>query len=236
MLRQSIALGLAQEEYAGRFHANNARPNIALVSPSTVKDPEQLRREWERNYGGLANTGKVSVLHGGLDIKTFSINPKDAQFLEGRSFQLSEIARIFNVPIGLLHDTLSKPETYASAEQSDLRFVKYSVRPWCVRIEQKINTTVLSSQDALTCKHDLTDLLRGDLLTQAQAYTTLTNGGIATRNEARVRLDLPPSNDKEANKLTVQAQTISLSAVGSVAPITSAPVTPQSDPDTDIET
>jgi phage portal protein BeeE len=74
------------------------------------------------------------------------------------------MARLFNVPLGMLNDVLSKPETYASAEQADIRFVKHVIRPWCTRIEQKVNVTVLSSQDALTCTHDLTDLYRGDLL------------------------------------------------------------------------
>jgi HK97 family phage portal protein len=216
MCRNAIALGQAMEEHGGRTFAGGALQRVALVSPanSTIKDPEQIRTEWRKRYGGLEKTGEVAILHGGLDVKTFGINPKDAQFLEGRSFQLAEIARIFNVPLGMLHDVLSKPETYASAEQADLRFVKYSIRPWCTRIEQKINLTVLNSQDSLTCRHDLTDLLRGDLNSQAMAYNTLCGGGIMARNEARVRLDLPPDSDPEADKLTVQAQMVPLVSIG----------------------
>lgn len=212
MCRNAIGLGQAYEEHGGRTFANGAVPRIALVAPpgSVVKDPEQIRREWKKHYGGLEHSGDVAILHGGLDLKTFSINPKDAQFLEGRSFQLSEIARIYNVPLGMLHDVMSKPETYASAEQADSRFIKYSIRPWCTRIEQKVNITVLNSQDALTCRHDLTDLSRGDLLSQAQAYNTLTGGGIMRRNEARVRLDLDPDDNPAADELTVQQQYVVL--------------------------
>jgi len=212
MCRNAIGLGQAYEEHGGRTFANGAVPRVALVAPAgaTIKDPDQVRNEWKKRYGGLEHSGDVAILHGGLDLKTFSINPKDAQFLEGRSFQLSEIARIYNVPLGMLHDVMSKPETYASAEQADSRFIKYSIRPWCTRIEQKVNLTVLSSQDELTCRHDLTDLSRGDLLSQAQAYNTLAGGGIMRRNEARVRLDLDPDPNPAADELTVQQQYVVL--------------------------
>ena len=214
LMRNAVALGQAYEEHGGRFIAGGGSQKVALVSPNTVKDPDDIKKKWKQAYGGLDNAGEVAVLHGGLDVKTFGIPPKDAQFLEGRSFQLAEVARMFNVPLGMLHDVLSKPETYASAEQADMRLIKYSIRPWCTRIEQKMNVTVLGSQDSLTCSHDLTDLSRGDLLSQANAYSTLSYAGIATRNEARVRIGLQPSKDPEADKLTVQSQMVPLSSIG----------------------
>jgi HK97 family phage portal protein len=214
MCRNAVALGQAYEEQGGRFVAGGGSQKVALVSTGSVKDPEDLKRKWKQAYAGLQNSGDVAVLQGGLDVKTFGIPPKDAQFLEGRSFQLAEMARLFNIPLGMLNDTLSKPETYASAEQADIRFVKHVIRPWCTRIEQKVNVTVLSSQDALTCSHDLTDLYRGDLLSQAQSYSGLCGAGITTRNEARVKMNFPPVSDPEADKLTVQAQNIPLALIG----------------------
>lgn len=220
MCRNAIGLGHAYEEHGGRTFSNGAIPRMALVAPAgtTIKDPEQIRNEWRKRYGGLEHTGEIAILHGGLDLKTFSINPKDAQFLEGRSFQLAEIARIFNVPLGLLHDVMSKPETFASSEQADIRFIKYSIRPWCTRIEQKVNITILASQDELTCRHDLTDLARGDLLSQANAYKALVNGFIMKPNEARVRLDLDPDDNPAADELIGQMQYVVLGQDAEVLP------------------
>jgi HK97 family phage portal protein len=222
MCRNAVALGGAYEEQGGRFVAGGGSQKVALVSTGAVKDPDDLKKKWKAAYSGLEHFGEVAVLQGGLDVKTFGIPPKDAQFLEGRSFQLAEMARIFNVPLGMLNDALSKPETYASAEQADIRFVKHTIRPWCTRIEQKINLSVLDSQDALTCSHDLTDLYRGDLLSQATGYNTLCTGGIMSRNEARARLDLPPDPDPESDKLTVQAQMVPLVSIGKPASIAAA--------------
>jgi HK97 family phage portal protein len=215
MARQAIGLGLAAEEFAGRFHANNAKPNVVLKASAPVTDPQQLRNAWHDAYGSLHNTGKVAVLPPGLDIATFSINPKDAQFLEGREWQLGEIARIFGVPLQMLADVLGKTSTYASAEQFDLSFAKHTIRPWCTRIEQKINITVLGSQDSLTCKHDMSELERGDSATQSETITGYVRGGIMTPNEGRARLDLNPSTEEQADKLIVQQQMVPLNAAGS---------------------
>lgn len=214
MARQAVGLGLAAEEYAGRFCANNARPNVVLTSTAAVNDPQQLRNAWHAAYGGLENTGKVAVLPAGMDIKTFSISPADAQFLEGREWQLGEIARIFGVPLNMLADVMGKASTYASAEQFDLGFVKHTIRPWATRIEQKLNCTVLGSQDGLTCSHDLSDLQRGDAISQATTITSYVRGGVMTPNEGRSRIHLNPSADPQADKLIVQAQMVPLAMAG----------------------
>jgi HK97 family phage portal protein len=214
MERQAVALQLAQEEYAGRFFANNARPNIVLKTAGTVKDPAQLREEWRRINGGLENAGGVGVLQGGLEIQTLTINPRDAQYLEGRAFQVGEIARIFKVPMFLLGDPSGKTSTYASAEQADLVFVKHCLLPWAKRIEQKLNITILGSKNSLTCKHDFRDLLRGDSASQATAHGIYVDKGIITRNEARADIDHNPIDG--ADELTVQMQMVPLEDAGQV--------------------
>lgn len=217
MARQAVALGLGHEEYAGRFYANNAKPNMLLNYKGNLTNPEQVRSEWNRNYAGLENTGKVGVLHGDWTIHQFSISPKDAQFLEGREWQLAEIARIYRVPLQLLADFMGKAATYASAEQFDLGFAKYTIRPWLKRIEEKINMTILGSQDSLTCKHDMSDLLRGDSMTQMQVITGYVKGKILTPNEGRVRIDENPVEDPEADKLWGQMQDIPIDEAGEAA-------------------
>jgi len=233
MCRNAIALGMSMEEYSGRFIAGGGTKKVALVAPAgaTVKDPEKTKADWRRANGSLNNVGDVAVLHGGMDVKTYGVSQAEAQFLEGRSFQIAEVARIFNVPLGMLHDALSKPETYASAEQADQRFVKYSIRPWCISIEQRINTSVLGSNDKITCQHDLTDLLRGDLQSQMNAYKTGVTGGIVMPDEARAKLDLPPYGGP-AKKLYMQGQMVEMGKTPpkpKALPLTpqNAPVTPQ---------
>jgi HK97 family phage portal protein len=212
MARQAIALGLGAEEFAGRFYANRARPDVVLTAPAgtQIKDPEKLRADWKRTYGGLEHAGEVALLYGGMDVKTFTVAPRDAQFLEGRQFQIAEMARIFNIPPHMLGDPNSKAATYASAEQADLQYAKHTVSPWCERIEQKINLTILASQNALSCRHDMNELYRGDMKTRYEAYNTAILAGWMNQDEARAREDMNPIPDGQGSKYRTQAQMIEL--------------------------
>jgi HK97 family phage portal protein len=230
MFRNAIALGQAQEEQGGRFIAGGGTQKVALVAPTGTKvsDPDAVRAEWKKRNGGLENSGEVAILHGGMEPKTFGIPPRDAQFLEGRSWQISEFARIYDYPLGMLYDGLAKPETYATAEQYDLRFTKHTCRPWAGIIEAKINTTVLSSQDALTCEHDLYDLQRGDLKSQMDAFKSGVTGMVVHPNEARGRLRLPPDKDPGADQLWGQGQMMPISTLRAAK---QKPATPQQAPE-----
>ena len=213
MARQAVGLGLAAEEYAGRFYANNARPNLALTTTVGVKDPEALKKAWYEAYGGLENSGRVAVLPPGMDVKTFSIPFRDAQFLEGRAWQTGEIARLYKVPPYLIGDPSGKTSTYASAEQGDIVYGKHCLTPIARRIEQKLDMTVLGSQDALTCRHDLADIMRGDVVSQAEADASDVLNGIKTRDECRSKRGLNPFGGNAAT-LMVQMQTVPIEDAG----------------------
>lgn len=213
MFSNAVAIGQAQEEMHGRFLAGGGVQRVALVSPSgsALKDPDVIRAEWKKRNSGLANTGEVAILHGGLDVKTFGIPPKDAQFLEGRSWQLSEFSRIYDYPLGKLYDALAKTDSYASSEQDDITFVKHTIRPWAVLSESKINITVLGSDSSLVCEHDLYELQRGDLQSQMNAYKAGVTGMIVHPNEARGKMRLPPDSDPGADQLWGQGQMMPIS-------------------------
>ena len=68
----------------------------------TLKDPSRVRESWTQTFGGSANSNKVAVLEEGMKYTPISINPSEAQFLETRNFQITEIARIFRVPPHLI--------------------------------------------------------------------------------------------------------------------------------------
>ena len=51
----------------------------------------------DRIYRGSENAHKVAVLEEGMSVKTLSMPPEQAQFLETRKFQIEEICRIFRV-------------------------------------------------------------------------------------------------------------------------------------------
>jgi len=102
--RNAIGLGMAAEEYGSRFFSNGATPSGVLTHPNTVKNPGALRQSWNAAYGGSSNSGRVAILEEGMKFERISMPNNEAQFLETRKFQVSEICRIFRVPPHLVGD------------------------------------------------------------------------------------------------------------------------------------
>lgn len=97
MAKNAIGLGIAAEEYGSKFYANGAAPSGVLEHPRVLKDPSKVRESWIQTFGGSANSNKVAVLEEGMKYTPISINPAEAQFLETRKFQITEICRTFRV-------------------------------------------------------------------------------------------------------------------------------------------
>jgi HK97 family phage portal protein len=199
------------ENYASNFMRNQGRPSGVLESPKPKpKDPDyntRLSDDWKKLYGG-DNAGSTAVLWDGMLYKQVSISPNDAQYIETKKLNAADIAAIYGVPLNMLAQS-DKTATYASAEQFQIDFVRHTVRPLAVRLEQVINKALFAKEPGTFCEFDLDGLLRGDSKTQADYYRSLTDGGIMTRNEARRDLNLPER--PEANVLTVRSYEIDLS-------------------------
>jgi HK97 family phage portal protein len=184
LAKDTIGLAQAANDYGALFFANNANPGGILEHPETLEDHDKIRESWESLYG--QNGGhRLAVLEEGMKFHTVSIPPEQAQFLETRKFQLDEIARIFRVPPHMVGD-LDK-SSFSNIEQQSLEFVKYTVNPWVVRLEQAMSQALLlpSEQDSHFIKFNLDGLLRGDYETRMKGYAIGIQNGFLSPNDCR---------------------------------------------------
>lgn len=188
--RESIGLALATEEYGAKFFGNGARPGGILEHPGIVKDPEKLRESWNRVYQGAKNSHRVAVLEEGMKYHEIGMSPEDSQFLETRSFQVTEIARIFRVPPHMIGD-LSR-STFSNIEQQSIDFVVYSVRPWLVRWEQAISRSLLTEEERTIyyAKFNADGLMRGDFSSRMNGYAVGRQNGWLSANDIRQLEDM----------------------------------------------
>jgi HK97 family phage portal protein len=192
--RQGIGLGLAAEASGAAFFGNGSRLSgfLSVEKPMRKDEREDLERKWFQRFGGARNTGKVPVLSGSLKWNQMSIPPADAQYIETRNFQLSEIARMYRVPAVLI-GMADKTATYASADAFFQAFITFTMMPWATAVEQEFNRKLFPGRDDLYCKLDLNGLLRGDPKARALFYKTLFGaGGALCANEIRDWEDLDP--------------------------------------------
>lgn len=199
LARESIGLALAADEYGGRYFSNNAQVGLNFQYPGKLsKNARELLKESLEEYGRLENKFKSIITEEGAKLERLGLSNEDSQFLQSRQFQIEEIARIFRIPPILIgHPTNTM--TYASAEQLFLAFATYTIRPWCVRIEQSMNRWLLSEKDRKKYffEHVMAGLLRGDTLSRYNAYAVARNWGWMNVDEIRSLENMNPLPDNK---------------------------------------
>ena len=191
--KNTIGLGMAAEKFGSQLFGNGSRPSGILSTEKNITDREQLaliKEQWE-----TANRGdqlRTAILSGGLTWTAISISPEDAQFLETRGYQRTEIAGLFRVPPHMIGD-LSKT-TVGNVEQQAIDFVTHSLMPIYTRIEKRIKVSLLTpkERETLYAKFNVNGLLRGDMKTRGEFYWRQFQMGALSSNEIREFEDRDP--------------------------------------------
>jgi HK97 family phage portal protein/HK97 family phage major capsid protein len=209
LAREAIGLALAAEEQGARLFSNGVQTDLTLSADDIMDEDskKQLRESFMSRYAGAGNAWMPLLLEGGLKAARIGLTAQESQYIEARSFQLADIARIFRIPDVLLGISGGKTATFASAEQFFLSYVKHTLGPWCQRIEQSIHRDLLAPSEAgdYFVKHDLDSLTRADLQTRYAAHAAGITAGFLTRNEARTMEHLPtlPGLDEPLSPLNM---------------------------------
>ncbi|MGD9276350.1 MAG: phage portal protein [Candidatus Pacearchaeota archaeon] len=202
LAREAIGLGMGLEEFGARFFGSGAQFGGFIEHPKTLgsKAHENLRASLKEKYTGISNAHKIMILEEGMKYSKNMIPLNDAQFLDSRKFQILEIARIFNISPHLLRDL--DRATFNNIEEMGIEHVIYTLRPWCVRIEQSETIQLLDPADInqYFIEHELKGLLRGDIKTRYEAYNTARNGGWMNGDEIRALENMNPMPDDLGKK------------------------------------
>jgi len=193
LARESLGMALAAQEYGARFFANDAKPTGGWIEfPGSFKDAEAkkiFRESYQQAQSG-SNRGKVLVLENGMKFHEVGVTNKDAQFLELRKFQITDIARLFRVPPHMIADL--DRATFSNIEQQSLEFVMHTMTPWAERWEAAIERDLIFENEDLEVEFDFANLMRGDAASRSAYYQSGIQNGWLTRNEARAAENLNP--------------------------------------------
>lgn len=197
--RETIGLGLAAQEFGARLFSNNSVLGGLVEHPGKFKDQDTLNRlknQIEEHHRGLTKAHRILFLEEGMKWHQTAVAPEDAQFLETRKFQVAEVARIYRMPLTLLQEN-DKAATYASVEQFMLSFIVHTMRPWLVRWEQGIWSSLFFEDEKGThyAEFLVDGLLRGDITSRYAAYSTGIINGFLSPDEVRSFENLNPRPD-----------------------------------------
>src|SRR5690625_1126523 len=191
--RESIGMGLSVTEYGARFFGNGAKPGGVLEHPERLKDEKQidrLRKQWDDIHKGLDNSHRVAILEEGMQYKQIGIPPEDAQFLETRAFQRSEMAAIFQVPLHKIGDL--QHATFSNIEHQGMEFYTDTLLYWLSLWEQTIQWKIVPEfeQNRYYAEFLVDALLRGDMTSRYNTYAIGKQWGWLNSNDIRRRTNI----------------------------------------------
>jgi len=192
--REAIGQGLTLQDFASYFFANGAHVSAVVEHPAKMTTDQYNRflESWNRAYQGMTKNGKTAILEGGAKLNKLSIPPEEAQFLQTRKFNVTEIARIFGVAPHKIYDL--ERSTNNNIEHQGIEFVTDTISILAARIEAEFNRKLFREDEKAThyTKFNLNALLRGDAASRASFYQAMRNVSAMTSNEIRGLEDLNP--------------------------------------------
>ncbi|MAD75154.1 MAG: phage portal protein [Rheinheimera sp.] len=191
--RHTMGLAKATETHGSKLFANAARPSGGFKTEKTLTDPQFNRLKDQFNEYSGENALKNLILEGGLEWFQTTMSSEDAQFLETRKYQRSEIFGLFRVPPHMAADL--EKATFSNIEHQSLDFVQHSLMPYLTRIEQRCDKDLLKSDKTRYFKFNANALLRGAMKDRAEFYGKLVNLGALSPNDVREYEDMNPRED-----------------------------------------
>lgn len=197
-MAESLGTALAAELYAGKLYGSGSMVSGVLTVDSrlTEEQAENLKRRWQARVAGLDNAGEIAVLDSGASFESMTINPNDAQFMQGRDYSVDDVARWFGVPTRLLMKSSGAQSVKQEAEQDGVELLRHTLEHHSARIESALRVVVPESDRPLI---DLARFEKGDTKTRSGAYLLYRKGSVASINEIREREGFPRLEDERAD-------------------------------------
>lgn len=189
--RQSIGTGLAADKVAARQFGSGLLMG-GLVTPTEnipEEEAKQLKDAFQSRAAGHENAGDVAFVNRQLAFSPWTMNAKDAQFIESRSFQVEEVARLFGLPVILLADATKTTSWGAGVAEVIRATQKFTFAGWTSRIEERLARTLPADQ---FCEFDYDGLLEGSAAEVTANLVAELGAGLLTLPEARRIKNRPP--------------------------------------------
>jgi len=185
--RESIGNAIAKNNHEGAFYSNGAKASGILMTPGNMgpKERSNIQTSFDAKTNGSKNRFSTIVLEEGVKYQQLTIPQNDAQFLESKKYDRSEIAGWYRVPPYKIGD--HEKATYANVEGQERSFAKDTIVPWTIRFQQELNRKLFFTEERgrFFTQFNLDDLIKGDMKTRYEIYKMGVESGILMPAEGR---------------------------------------------------
>lgn len=216
----TFGIAMAGDDAAGSVYRNHNNSAGFIQTPVTLK-PDQRKQfnESLSKFQDSEDSGKLMLLEAGFEFKGFGINPNDLQLLQARGFSIEQVCSFFRVPPFMIGHQEKSTSWGTGLEQTVLAFLTFTMLAYLKKIQARNNIALLSTEDRLKglyTEFNIDALLQADSAARATFYSIMANNGMITRDEARVKENLPKKGGN-AGVLTVQSALVPLDMLGMAA-------------------
>jgi HK97 family phage portal protein len=204
----ATTLARAAEDSAKGFFLSGANSSgiiTMLTGKLTDGKAKQIKASFREAMGAEnGEPGGIAVIEGGLEFKPTMVNPKDAQMLETRQYNVVDICRFFGVHPSKVFD--SSNLTYSNIESFQLGFITDTIAPLDTKIECEFHRKILRPSQRRTTHLNLSieELLRANMDAKANYVSKMFQVGGYTVNEVRKEVGKPLYENENADKPMVQ--------------------------------
>ena len=218
LMREAIGLAKIEEEYRARFFKNDGRPGGIVEYPGQMSEDgyRRFKADWQETYTGLGNKFKIGFLEQGLKWHDVGVPPDVAQFIEGRKFQVEELARITGVPLVLLQSTEKSTSWGTGIDSIKQAFLENCLLDWFTEWAQRVNLTLFTERERKSyfAEHELKNFLRGAPKTEAEVLQIERRNGVINVDEWRAITNRNPLPNGLGQKYIVEGNMTTLDKVG----------------------
>lgn len=218
--RDTLELASNSEEHARNFFGGGCNVGGILTVQASLnsKQKDDIKSSWNKAFS--SNTGQsngLAVLEGNMNYQPISVNSKDAQLLETRQFNVTDICRFFNVSPVMAFDL--SHSSYSTVEATNISFLSTTLQPILSKIELEFKRKLFKEHGDIDIKFDVAEILRTDKTSQSDYYQKMILNGVMSVNEVRKELNLIPVEGGDVN--FIAANLLSLTACASNVPANS---------------
>lgn len=185
--RENLANAMAKQQQEGAFYANGAKASGIIMTPGNMglKERHNIEESFEKAHSSAKNRFKTIVLEEGVKYQQLTIPQNDAQFIQSKQFERSEIAGWFRVPLHMIQDLSGAIKS--NIMDQDRAFAKYTINPWAQRLQQELDRKIFFEEERAThsTQFNLDDIIKGDIKTRYEVYNIGVQAGVLKPIEAR---------------------------------------------------
>lgn len=184
----TIGVGLAATEYGRSWFDNGGTPPATMKNTTKTINRAESEEIRDRLMASI-RSGKPLVYGTDWDFTALPVNPEESQFIETMRLNATQIAAIYGVPPELVGGEVGGSLTYSSPEQRQIELGQLTLRPWLVRIENRLSA-LLPGREFV--KFNIDAMIRTDTLSRYKAHASALASNWRTINEVRAIEDLGP--------------------------------------------